>query len=130
MPRGAIISLSHGGGPLPLLGDPNHKDIVESLKTTVPKILKLNGLEAPRAIVLVTAHWSEPQPTISSADQHPLYYDYYNFPPETYELKYDAPGSAKVAQEVYDAFAAAGLQPKKDSSRGTGACSITISMIW
>jgi aromatic ring-opening dioxygenase catalytic subunit (LigB family) len=118
MTKGAVISLSHGGGPMPLMGDPSHKDIVTSLRTKVPKILKLNTPEAPRAIVLVTAHWSEARPTISSAEKHSLYYDYYGFPPETYKLKYDAPGSTEVAEEVYDAFAAAGLKPQRDLSRG------------
>jgi hypothetical protein len=40
MTRGAVISLSHGGGPMPVLGDPGHADIVKSLKTRVPEILR------------------------------------------------------------------------------------------
>lgn len=103
---------------MPLLGDPNHKDIVKSLKTRVPKILRLGTPDAPRAIVLVTAHWSEATPTISNAEKHQLYYDYGGFPPETYKLKYDAPGSPSVAKEVYEALSSAGLEPKMDRKRG------------
>ena len=119
MTRAAVISLSHGGGPLPLLGDPNHKDIVRSLKNRVPKILRLGTPDAPRAIIVVTAHWSTTTPTISNAEKHPLYYDYGGFPPESYKLKYDAPGSPSVAQEVYQELSAAGLKPKMDAKRGT-----------
>jgi aromatic ring-opening dioxygenase catalytic subunit (LigB family) len=119
MARGAVISLSHGGGPMPLMGDPGHRDIVKSLKTRVPKLLRLGTPEAPRAIVLITAHWSEDHPTISNGSKHKLYYDYYNFPAEMYKLKYDAPGSPDVAQEVFNALKSEGLKPKMDSERGT-----------
>lgn len=118
MTRGSVIALSHGGGPLPLLGDPNHEDIVESLKNKVPKILKLGTPEAPRAILLVTAHWSEKRPTISNGKKHRLEYDYYGFPPETYDLRYDAPGSPEVAEEVQHAMKKAGLNPELDDFRG------------
>lgn len=116
--RGAVIALSHGGGPMPLLGDPKHASIVSSLRTRVPELLRLGTPDAPRAIVVVTAHWSERIPTISSAATHKLLYDYSGFPPETYKLKYDAPGSPAVADEVRNAFAAEGLDSKLDAERG------------
>lgn len=37
-------------------------------------------------------------------------YDYYGFPPETYELKYPAPGHPEVAAEVAEAMRKEGLQ--------------------
>lgn len=106
-------------GPMPLLGDPGHKDIIKSLSQRVPKILKLGTPDAPRAIVVVTAHWSEDRPTISSGKKHSLYYDYGGFPAATYKLKYDAPGSPEVAEEVRQAFAKAGLDPVMNDKRGT-----------
>jgi len=45
-------------GPLPILNDPGHKDIIYSLKNRVPKILRLGTPQQPKAIVLVTAHWT------------------------------------------------------------------------
>ena len=129
MPRGAVIALSHGGGPLPLLGDPSHEAIIKSLKTSVPKILRLGTAEAPRAIVVVTAHWSEKTPVISNASKHKLYYDYYGFPPESYKIKYDAPGEPAVAEEVFNALSAQGLKPKMDSDRGNGKFALYISYI-
>ncbi|KAB5586261.1 Extradiol ring-cleavage dioxygenase, class III enzyme, subunit B [Coniochaeta sp. 2T2.1] len=118
MRRAAAIAISHGGGPMPVLGDQNHKDIVSSLRTRVPAILKLGTPSAPRAIVVVTAHWSTSRPTISSAPRHALLYDYGGFPAAAYSLKYDAPGSPSVAEEVRQALAEAGLEPVMDSKRG------------
>ncbi|TEA12729.1 4,5-DOPA dioxygenase extradiol [Colletotrichum sidae] len=103
---------------MPVLGDPGHAAITASLKKRVPQILKLNTPEAPKAIALVTAHWSEDQPTISSGAQHDLYYDYGGFPREAYALKYPAPGSPSIAEEIKQAFVKQGLSPVLDSRRG------------
>jgi aromatic ring-opening dioxygenase catalytic subunit (LigB family) len=104
---------------MPVLGDPSHNKIVSSLKNRVPEILRLDTKNRPRAIVLVTAHWSETHPTISSGEKHELYYDYGGFPPEAYRLKYDAPGSPEVAKEVENAMKEVGLAPEMDDYRGS-----------
>ncbi|KAH7308124.1 Extradiol ring-cleavage dioxygenase, class III enzyme, subunit B [Stachybotrys elegans] len=115
-----VIALSHGGGPMPIL-EPSggiHKDVVSSLKTRVPKILGVGTPSQPRAIVLVTAHWQTPQPTVTSAAKPDLLYDYYGFPAEAYSLKYPAPGEPSVAQKVREAFAAQGFEAVLDPERG------------
>ncbi|KAF2469769.1 Extradiol aromatic ring-opening dioxygenase [Lindgomyces ingoldianus] len=113
-----VISISHGGGPMPILGDPSHAAIVKSLRTRVPEILKLGTPEQPQAIVLVTAHWSTKVPTISCSEKHELLYDYYGFPDEAYALKYDAPGSKEVAGLVEGVLKERGLESKMDDRRG------------
>lgn len=104
---------------MPLLGDPSHAAITKSLKTKAPQILRLGTSEAPKAIVLVTAHWSTDKVTVSSGSRHELLYDYYGFPPESYEIKHDAPGSPEVADEVARILNENGIDCKKDSTRGT-----------
>ncbi len=103
---------------MPIMNHPSHTQLVHSMKTRIPQILRLGTPEAPRAIAVVTAHWEEKTPTISGAAKHSLYYDYYGFPPETYNLKYDAPGSPEIAQEIYHVFDQAGLKPAIDTERG------------
>ena len=117
-PLAPVICISHGGGPMPILGDPTQAAITRSLQTRAPRILKLGTPDQPRAIVLVTAHWSTNVPTVSSAKSHDLLYDYYGFPPEAYQLKYDAPGSPEVAGLVENALKEAGLESRKDAVRG------------
>ncbi|KAG9253750.1 Extradiol ring-cleavage dioxygenase, class III enzyme, subunit B [Emericellopsis atlantica] len=112
MPLAPVIALSHGGGPMPLLGDPGHKSIVYSLQHRVPKILSL-ATSPPKAIILVTAHWSTATPTISSGAHHDLLYDYGGFPKEAYEVKYPAPGHPQVAQQIAAAFEKEGLEGVK-----------------
>ncbi|KAF1976154.1 Extradiol ring-cleavage dioxygenase, class III enzyme, subunit B [Bimuria novae-zelandiae CBS 107.79] len=113
-----VICISHGGGPLPLLGDPSQAQLTHSLKTRVPKILKLGTPEQPKAIVLVTAHWSTTDVTISSGEKPALYYDYHGFPDEAYRLRYDAPGSPEVAELVRRQLEEAGIKGRKDATRG------------
>lgn len=100
------------------MNHPSHTHLVNSLQTKVPQVLHLGTSQAPRAIIVVTAHWEENTPTISSAAKHALYYDYYGFPPETYNLKYDAPGSPEIAKEIFDVMDKAGFKPKLDPDRG------------
>ncbi|EOA85296.1 uncharacterized protein SETTUDRAFT_65325, partial [Exserohilum turcica Et28A] len=115
--RAPVIALSHGGGPMPLLGDPSHAPITKSLQTRVPHILKLGTPDAPKAVVLVTAHWSTDKVTISSGAAHELLYDYYGFPPESYHIKHNAPGSPEVAEQVARALDEAGIEHVKDPQR-------------
>ncbi|KAM4055724.1 catalytic ligB subunit of aromatic ring-opening dioxygenase [Hirsutella rhossiliensis] len=118
MPVAPVIALSHGGGPLPVLDDPEHKSIIYSLKNRVPKILGLGTPSQPRAIVLVTAHWTTGDANISSGKTHELVYDYYNFPPVAYTFKYPAPGEPDVARSVKAAFDAEGLPAELNGERG------------
>jgi aromatic ring-opening dioxygenase catalytic subunit (LigB family) len=117
-----VLSISHGGGPMPVLGDPSHAEITNSLQTKVPKILKLGTPEAPKAIVLVTAHWSTNEVHVSSGARHELLYDYYGFPDAAYKIKHNAPGSPEVANEVSRVLKDAGIDCIQDSERGTSFC--------
>lgn len=101
------------------MGDPDHKTITASLQTRIPQILRLQSpTERPRAIVLVTAHWSTPHPIISSGPSPSLLYDYYGFPAETYEITYPAPGAPALAARVAAAMKEQGLSPQLDDTRG------------
>ena len=113
-----VVAVCHGGGPMPLLRDPAHAELIKSMSTIVPTILGVGTASAPRAIVIVTAHWTTIRPTISNGSKHKLLFDYSGFPRESYQLKYDAPGSPEVAKEIYDVFEKAGLQPEMDGNRG------------
>lgn len=106
------LFLSHGGGPLPLLGDPNHREMVECLQAIAGIIPK------PDAIVVVSAHWEERVPTITSGENPELIYDYYGFPPESYEIRYPCPGKPALAKKLHDLLSAAGIDSQLDAQRG------------
>ena len=72
--------LSHGGGPMPLLNDPSHGPIISHWKKLSSSIV------SPKAILVISAHWEESKPTLTSAERPSLLYDYYGFPPESYKV--------------------------------------------
>jgi hypothetical protein len=64
MSKAPVIAVCHGGGPMPLLGDPNHKNLVASMKSKLPKVLGLDDKgeneKGLKGIVIITAHVSFP----------------------------------------------------------------------
>ncbi|WP_339869154.1 class III extradiol ring-cleavage dioxygenase [Pseudohongiella nitratireducens] len=107
-----IVFLSHGGGPLPLLGDSGHQALVDYLQALPEK------LRSPSAILLISAHWEADIPQITSAANPGLIYDYYGFPPESYDIKYPAPGEPGLAKAVAEALNQAGIANELNGSRG------------
>ena len=97
---------------MPVLGDPGHADMIGYLRGLQSQI------GTPSAIIMVSAHWEFPKPRITSSPQPDLYFDYYGFPPETYEYTYGAPGSPELAQRLFETLTAAGLEPELDDTRG------------
>ena len=84
------------------------------LKTLVPSVVP----KKPSAILLISAHWETNVPTVLSSSNPPLLYDYYGFPPETYELKWPAPGDPALASRVRELLEAGGFSTAEDSTRG------------
>ncbi len=110
--RAQIVYFSHGGGPLPILGDPSHKAMVEFM-VALPGLLR-----RPEVILVISAHWEERNPTLLGAERPVMFYDYYGFPPQAYEIQYPAPGSPALAQRIGAMLRAAGLDPRIDGQRG------------
>jgi aromatic ring-opening dioxygenase catalytic subunit (LigB family) len=73
---------------------------------------------APKALLVVSAHWEAEAPTVTSAASPPLVYDYYGFPPHTYDLRWPAPGSPQLARRVRELLGAAGIESRDDPVRG------------
>ncbi len=67
---------------------------------------------------MISAHWEEEQATVMTGERPPLLFDYSGFPPETYELVWDAPGAPAVAQRVQSLLAAAGIPVGTNNKRG------------
>lgn len=107
-----LLYISHGGGPMPLLGDPGHQALVDYLSGLPEKIGK------PSAILVVSAHWEEAVPTITAGATPPLIYDYYGFPEESYHIAYPCPGEPGLARQVKDVLQGAGIEARLDVQRG------------
>ena len=112
MSSSSVLYLSHGGGPLPLLGDESHQELVNFLKYITARLGK------PSAIIVISAHWEEAEPTITSAAVPALIYDYYGFPKESYDIEYPAPGEPLLAHKVFDLLETHGIKSTLTDQRG------------
>jgi aromatic ring-opening dioxygenase catalytic subunit (LigB family) len=75
-------------------------------------------VERPRALLVVSAHWEEAVPTVMSGARPPMFYDYYGFPPETYQITWPAPGEPELASRVQRLLEGAGFATASDARRG------------
>ncbi len=107
--RGGCLFVSHGGGPMPLLGDPSHASMVKFLR---------GHKYRPSAVLLISAHWQTSVPTLTSGARPQLIFDYGGFPPESYRYTYAARGDPDLANRAAALLQTAGIAARLDESRG------------
>ena len=113
--RQPSLFIPHGGGPCFFMPDPagvwrGMGDFLSSIAAQLP--------EAPRAVLVISGHWETLGFAVSAQASPQLIFDYYGFPPETYQLTYPAPGDPALAARVADLLGAAGLAAQLDQERG------------
>lgn len=111
-----VVFVSHGGGPMPLLGDRGHVHLVAACASIADRLQQLPRV--PDAMLYISAHWEEDIATVTSAAQPSLYYDYYGFPEEAYSIQYPVPGAPEVAEATCELLRRAGFEQASDGERG------------
>jgi aromatic ring-opening dioxygenase catalytic subunit (LigB family) len=118
-PKGRAPSffVSHGAGPFAILGAPHQQPLVDLCKETQWV------LDGAKGVIVVTAHWQEDQPHISSGANPEIYYDYdregaADLPPEAWEIKYPCKGDPELANRIKERLDKAGFKSVLDDKRG------------
>ncbi|MEO2205571.1 class III extradiol ring-cleavage dioxygenase [Paenibacillus pabuli] len=75
-------------------------------------------LPAPKAIVVFTAHWDCPEPSVTMDDTHQTLHDFYGFPSNMYTIDYPAPGQSELASEICALFTRSNLAHQPVRGRG------------
>jgi aromatic ring-opening dioxygenase catalytic subunit (LigB family) len=112
-----VAFVPHGGGPWPFvdIGIPSSE--VESLAAYLRSVRALPKV-APKALLIVSAHWEARAPTVLASERPPLLYDYYGFPASSYSIAWPAPGQPAVAARVRELLGKAGIESESDPGRG------------
>jgi aromatic ring-opening dioxygenase catalytic subunit (LigB family) len=115
--RMPVVFVPHGGGPWPFVEMGFPREDVERLAGYLRGVRALPP-RPPRALLVVSAHWEEPVPTVMTSPHPPILYDYYGFPPESYQITWPAPGAPELASRVHDLLDTAGIANAADPARG------------
>ncbi|HEX5802462.1 MAG TPA: class III extradiol ring-cleavage dioxygenase [Azospira sp.] len=76
------------------------------------------ALPQPRAILVVSAHWSTEEPTVGGSEWPATVHDFHGFPAALDTIRYPAPGAPALADEIAATLAAAGFAARVDRQRG------------
>jgi aromatic ring-opening dioxygenase catalytic subunit (LigB family) len=119
MARLPSLFITHGGGPCFWMefGPPFGPHAFDKLRDYLAGLIA--GLpERPKAILMISGHWEEARPTVSTAAKPGMLFDYYGFPEHTYKLHYPAPGAPLLAERVRGLLQAAQIDCGTDGERG------------
>ena len=93
-----VLFLSHGS-PMNVILDNNYtRDLIDFGKKLKEEI------DTPKAILVISAHWYTRGSYITYADKPKQIHDFYGFPEEIYNIKYEPEGAKEVAREVAEAL--------------------------
>ncbi len=116
--RFPTVYIPHGGGPCFFMDAP-----ADAAHLWNSMAACLRGIDAsvgakPSAILVISAHWEQPLPTVNSGAHPGMLFDYYGFPEHTYRLNYPAAGSPELAARVRELLDVAGIASGDDATRG------------
>jgi aromatic ring-opening dioxygenase catalytic subunit (LigB family) len=113
-----VVFLPHGGGPWPFVETGIGSKEEQAAMAAYLRSVADAPSQQPRAILIISAHWEEPVPTVMTSPSPSMFYDYYGFPPASYEITWPAPGEPTLAARVRALLEGAGFATAADSRRG------------
>lgn len=102
------LFVSHGA-PTLLSDDCPAREFLQSAADTIPR---------PRGILCVSAHWDTAEPQVTGVPFPDTIHDFYGFPSHLYDVRYSAPGSLSLAEQVIGLLGEASFSAKMDGRRG------------
>jgi 4,5-DOPA dioxygenase extradiol len=108
MARMPTLFISHGS-PMLAVVDSAARRFLKDLGASLPR---------PAAVVVLSAHYDTPVTEVTAGARPETIHDFGGFPGELYRLRYAAPGSPQVAEDIAARLAAAGVQAKLAPARG------------
>lgn len=115
MARQPALYILHGGGPCFFM-DWTPPDTWNALAAWL-RALSGTLPETPAALLVISAHWEEREVTLAATPDPGLLFDYYGFPPHTYDLQWPARPAPYLFPRVRELLGAAGIPLDEDPER-------------
>lgn len=106
--RMPAVFVSHGAPTLAIEDGPAHRFLREYGQR----------LGKPRAILVLSAHFSTPVATVTAGEYPETIHDFGGFPDELYGMKYPAPGDPGLAEKVVELLTAGDVSAQLTPARG------------
>ena len=113
-----VYYIPHGGGPWHVMKNEFGGDAGLNRLEAWLKALGTRYRDSAKSILMVSAHWEEPKPTIHFGARPGMLYDYYGFPDYTYNLRWPAPGNPELAGKIEGLLKGAGFETARETKRG------------
>lgn len=101
------LFISHGS-PMLMIEENNTTQFLKNLSSSIEK---------PKYILVISAHWVTNDLKILYKENPGLIYDFYNFPKELYQLKYNAKSDLNKIKQIVQLLESNHIKVDKDSSR-------------
>lgn len=103
------LFLSHGAPTLLFERGQYYRDLTNYTKS----------INKPDNIVVISAHWQDYSPIqVSYFDVNPLIYDFYGFPEELYQFKYQSPGNLILSKKIIQLLRLQNIEAQLNPQRG------------
>ena len=102
--------------PVLFLGHGSPMNIILKNNFTESLIQLGRAISAPKAILVVSAHWQTKGTFVTTTKDPEIIYDFYGFPQELYNITYPCPGAGEQINKLSTVFKNAGVE--YDNQRG------------
>ncbi|MCB9466078.1 MAG: 4,5-DOPA dioxygenase extradiol [Candidatus Eisenbacteria bacterium] len=115
--------------PVLFVGHGNPMNAIETNDWTRGWQDAVRGIETPKAILVISAHWLTPGKTqVTAMDAPRTIHDFGGFPDELFAQQYPAPGSPEMAEATIELVRKAHVEPDLEWGLDHGAWSVLLPM--